>query len=311
MKPSAVTLAFLCLGSCLFSTSADGALYLQNYQASRHERFYTGGNKAFIGDGFDFSGIGQTIGDNKRYWATMISPSYFLSAAHYPPSANKTLFFYPDDTLANPIQYDVDSAYYIGTFEGHNSDLYLGKLKTPIDTSQIAYYPILSLDSSEIYGDAYLGNEIWTVGKGSTSSGLRTDRVGRNVIDEIGVATDGAKETVAMIYNYDVPGLGGDETFLISGDSGGPSFAIVDDALALVGIHYFNSLDSEHPLPPADGYYSGDSFVPYYVDQLNAHMGSEHVTLVMPNTPAPEPNSAAMLAGLAVVGLLLFLRRHT
>ena len=44
-----------------------------------------------------------------------------------------------------------------------------------------------------------------------------------------------------MEYDYDpVNGLGADECYLISGDSGGPSFVDAGGQLALVGIHYYN-----------------------------------------------------------------------
>ena len=41
-----------------------------------------------------------------------------------------------------------------------------------------------------------------------------------------------------MFYNYDVPGVGPDETYLIGGDSGGPSFAVVNGKLAILGEHF-------------------------------------------------------------------------
>ena len=74
------------------------------------------------------------------------------------------------------------------------------------------------------------------------------NRVGRNNIDRITTAQEPDppatpyKDTVSMEYNYDtVNGLGADECYLISGDSGGPSFVDAGGQLALVGIHYYNS----------------------------------------------------------------------
>jgi hypothetical protein len=59
----------------------------------------------------------------------------------------------------------------------------------------------------------------------------------------------------------------------------------------LVGIHYTNDTGST---PPYDGARSGDSFVAFYVDQLNAHMSGESVMVV----PEPAGVGLLMLAGL-------------
>jgi hypothetical protein len=53
-----------------------------------------------------------------------------------------------------------------------------------------------------------------------------------------------------------------------------------------VGTHYYNG---GTPGPEDLGMISGDSFVPYYLDQLNANMGGNHVTVV------PEPGAAMLL----------------
>jgi hypothetical protein len=101
-----------------------------------------------------------------------------------------------------------------------------------------------------------------------------------------------------MEYDYNtISGFGADECYLIGGDSGGPSFVDYNGRLALVGIHYYNG---GTPGPEDLGPISGDSFVPYYIPQLNANMGGEVVSVV------PEPGTllllivaAAMLASAA------------
>ena len=79
-------------------------------------------------------------------------------------------------------------------------------------------------------------------------------------------------------------GTGAGDCHLIGGDSGGPSFAVVRGRLALVGIH-FTTNDTNGVYDPEDSWpygfgWSGDSFVPFYVDQLDAHMGSQRVTRI-------------------------------
>lgn len=80
-----------------------------------------------------------------------------------------------------------------------------------------------------------------------------------------------------QFFDYDVPGLGEDETYLISGDSGGPSFAVVNGTLALLGEHF--STYGTSGLIPFDGgppqagdgsWWSVHGFVPAYVSQLNS-----------------------------------------
>jgi hypothetical protein len=255
-------------------------LQVQTLQPNRQDRFYAGDDKDFLGQVFDWSGVGQA--DNGA-WATMISPDYFVSAAHYHPSGGDVLTFYEGNSLSGAShQFTVASWSYQTTLNGVPSDLWIGKLVTPISAEDhISYYPILGLHSN----DDYVGRMIYVNGK--------SNRVGRNVIDQITTAQEPDlpaapdRNTVTMEYDYDtVNGLGADECYLIGGDSGGPSFADADGRLALVGVHYYNG---GTPGPIDIGLISGDSFVPYFIDQLNANMGGERVGVV------PEPNTLVLL----------------
>src|ERR1035437_4044631 len=67
----------------LLPTIASANLRLQTTDPSvieqYNDRFSTAGNKAFIGEGYDWSGVGQDIRSGlPTHWAVMISPSYFL-----------------------------------------------------------------------------------------------------------------------------------------------------------------------------------------------------------------------------------------
>jgi hypothetical protein len=282
-----------------------GDLQVQTYQPNRQDRFYAGSDKDFVGQAFDWSGVGQvvTTDPTQRSWATMISDQYFLSAFHFFPSDNAQLIFYQGNDYSNPYVATVASMatiYHITSYNGVLSDLWLGKLTAPIPAdAHIAYYPVLDLPSY----DDYAGQMIYVNGK--------QNRVGRNVIDHV-VATYETddkdviiKKTVVMEYDFNtVSGLGADECYLQDLDSGGPSFVDVDGQLALVGIHYYNG---GTPGPEETGPVSGDSFVPYYIDQLNSHMGGERVSVVV-----PEPASLALLSVFVavVVPLGRFVRRR-
>jgi hypothetical protein len=269
-----------------------GDMLVETRQPNRQDRFYVGTDKNFLGQAFDWSGVGQA---SNGTWVTMISPDYFVSAAHYHPGADNTVTFYEGNDPNGPShQFTVASWSFQTSFNGLPSDLWLGKLTTPIPADDhITYYPVLGLPSDS----DYVGRMIYVNGKPNT--------VGRNVIDRITDALEGDpayKDTVSMEFDYNtVSGLGADECYLIGGDSGGPSFVDANGQLALVGIHYYNG---GTPGPVDIGLISGDSFVPYYVEQLNANMGTESVVVV-----APEPSTLVLLFVAVLPAAWLVVRR--
>jgi hypothetical protein len=274
MKKSGILCLLIVLATGAF---CQAAMQVETSEPNRQYRFYVGSDKDFLGQAFDWSGVGQT---SSGHWATMISSDYFVSAAHYHPTAGETLTFYEGNDTSTSYTATVSTTYYQISYNGVLTDLWLGKLTTSIPASaNITSYPILDLASD----DDYVGLTIYVNGKPNT--------IGRNVIDRITEADEGTpayKSTVSMEYDYDtVGGLGADECYLISGDSGGPSFVDVNGQLALVGIHYYNG---GTPNPEDIGMISGDSFVPYYIDQLNANMDGASVAVV-----TPEPGTLVLL----------------
>ena len=149
-------------------------------------------------------------------------------------------------------------------WNGQLSDLKVGRLVVPDNRTEailpedgIAWYPVVAADEF-----AYYYAELFVYGL--------TDRVGRNSLDRIRAYDNRDAEnrriTQVMEYVYAPDaefGFGSDEAYVVSGDSGGPSFVIADDRLALAGIHYYN-----YGTDPVVGRASGDSFVPAYLDQL-------------------------------------------
>ena len=94
-----------------------------------------------------------------------------------------------------------------------------------------------------------------------------------------------------MVYAYNPPGttgsIGQDETYLQPGDSGGPSFAVVNGQLALLGEHYDIS---GYGNPNSDGSsWSGDGFLPYYVSTIDSMLPANQQIAVV----VPEPSSLA------------------
>lgn len=237
-----------------------------SWAALRYDRF-GGGGASFLGAQYDWSGIGHSPGGQ---WGTMISASYFLTAYHYQPSTSLT--FYEYNTLTNPHTYPIASLTRVGT-----TDLCLGKLATPIaPQDNITFYPLLWGTSL----DDYLGTVLYNVGQ--------PFRVGRNVVDDFGYVTISPSTTFCMVYDYDnsdLPSVGGDETYLQGGDSGGPSFGAVGGSLGLAGIHWF--IYDDHGTSG-----SGDSFVPAYAAAIDSLMNEPLYLLQI-----PEPGTMALLLG--------------
>ena len=278
-------LVIVAILGCVSAARAD--ILIAQYSPQANDRFYAGSDKAFIGDvpqvsqALDFSGVGKT--SNSR-WMAMVSPSYFLSAAHYAPTFGSTVTFYEDNTTDHSHTYTVASWSYQTNIPGlGSSDLYLGKLTAPISANDhIAQYaiPMLGGDS------AYIDQSIYVYGL--------PNRVGTNTIADIFTLNVGSNYTRLMEFDYD-PSVQYN-AFVEPGDSGGPSFLLWNGQLALVGTHYVDAKSGTTPL------WSGDSFVPYYADQLNAHMTGEHLTLT------PEPPALVLLLSGAVIGLLFVWR---
>jgi hypothetical protein len=264
--------------------------------SARNDRFYSGSGEAFIGQPYDWSGVGSS---SNGTWATMISPTYFVSAWHFHPAAGDTITFYTGNGASSTAYtytvgtfgYQTSAAGLGGSYSG--SDLWLGQLTSPVAAS-ITKYPVEVLPSNA----AYIGQTIWTYGY--------THRVGKNNIDSISVL-DGVytlETTEVMYFGYNATGgQGFDECYLEGGDSGGPAFTVVDGSLALLGTGFVNGADLGLRSTVFDGAPSGDAFVPHYVSQLNAQMtGGEQVGVVV-----PEPGT--LLLGAAAAALVCYWRR--
>ena len=312
--------------SCLaavwaFASPALATMYItgnggtDNTDPQQYDRFYTGADGAFIGQPYDWSGVGESSGGP---WATMISPTFFLSATHYHPGAGSTVTFYSGNNTSG--------SSYVATVEGGSqigtSDVWLGYFTQPIPASaDIADYPVLTLPSNS----DYVGKTIYTYGS--------PNLVGRNVISSIQTYSEVGETMTGMFFNYSLPGLGPDESYLMGGDSGGPSFAVVNGQLTLLGEHFSNWGTCGQPgapgnVPPTivDGVLTGgdpnasdpaneigawwnvDGFVPSYVSQIDAQMtaagvgSGESVTTVV-----PEPSAFALLlvfTGAAAAGAI-------
>ncbi len=254
---------------CVFSWpgAATAAMVLQQYAPEKHDRFYVQGSasdpvKDFIGADYDWSGVG-----GGSYWATMISPHYFVSSSHRAPLPGDNIeFYHTNDPLGPSESRVVDSGVRIA-----DSDLFLGRLKTPV-SSDVAIYPILWFATEWDYE----GLELFTFGRSDTSPSQTNVRLGRNNIDPASFRTRTIQGSTGRTFLFDFDesgGMGADESYIGAGDSGAPSFAMYFDVPALVGVHWFH-----WEMTVLSGG-SGDTFLPAYVSRLNARMVGEKVQL--------------------------------
>jgi hypothetical protein len=251
--------------------SAPATMIVRSFQALRHERFYSGNDKAFIGDPYDFSGVGQ---GTSGQWATLISDCFFISATHSHPGIGTNVTFWETNSLSGPSHtYSV-----MGGQQILGTDLWVGFFAAAVDAS-LARYPILDLPSAS----DYLGLTAFNYGV--------NHRVGLNILEDVQFVGPGFPNEIGFIYDYDnsdTPSLGGDETFLQGGDSGGPSFSVVSGLLALTGIH---SGITDNVPGTNEGELFVDGAVPAYIDEINDVLDDKGQSLTL----IPEPATGALL----------------
>jgi hypothetical protein len=261
-------LSSLLIAMILLLPSSSHALLISDYTPAEYNRFYSGSDKNFIGQAYNFSGVGYS---SDGRWATLVSNNYFISAYHYYPgqyTPGATVTFYATNNLAgSKYTYTVAGGQRIGM-----TDLWIGWFDTPVDPS-IARYPVEMLPT---YGD-YQGQTLYNYGRDQTT--FSTPVVGRNVMDSFySESWDGSKTDVTYYgYNSATPS----EAFLQGGDSGAPSFVAVNSSLALIGPHWLAYTYADNT--PAG---SADTFVPSYFNQVNNVMAAKGETLMA----VPEPN---------------------
>jgi hypothetical protein len=239
----------------LMPSASRGEMIVRDYYPARHYRFYDGIGKDFVGNAYNFSGVGFS---SSGRWGTLLTDNAFLSANHRHPLVGEKLTFWPSNELTGKsYAYTVTGGARIGT-----TDLWVGWFdKTVIVDQSIERYPVLLMP----FLKRYLGLELYNYGM--------RHRVGRNVLDVIAPYSYGGSTGITAGYDYDnndTPSVGGDETYLQVGDSGAPSFAVVHSRLTLIGIHWSITRNPDSSI---------DTFVPEYFDEINKILATRGQTL--------------------------------
>ena len=214
-------------------------------------------------------------------WATLISPSFFVSATHFAPGGSAT-FYENNDPNGPSHTYSIAAGeeIHIGTDPNNQSDLWLGMLSKPVSPSDnIHYYSVVADDES-----ALINQQIYVVGA--------PWRVGTNNIANFQYQTVGPSTGRVFNYNYNgSPTAPATEAFLESGDSGAPSFVDIKGQLVLVGVHWYHEFDANN-----NPVLSGDTFVSQYITQLDDAMTHDFgpgITDQVTVAPVPEPSALA------------------
>jgi len=122
------------------------------------------------------------------------------------------------------------------------------------------------------------------------STGTASPHFGTNNITEIGLASfDGPVPTneATEVFGYDFNPAQNGEIHVIGGDSGSPSVANIGGQLGLAGSHYGIDTTTNE---------SFDTYLPFYINQLNTAMAPTGFQLTVIGVPEP---SSIVLVGLA------------
>lgn len=310
--PRPACLLALFLLCALLGAGSARALIIYDYSAAVNNRFSSGfpsapvenSSSSFIGDGYDFSGVGWETGSTD-FGVTLISPQNFVTARHVAPANGSTVSFLNADGVLKT--YTVASTSTI-TYNspGGASDLVVGTLSAPISAADlITSYSILYLGTpfTSLDLNGYTELSLLSYGK--------TGRVGTNTIDGFANGDlyplghpDGTVDSLYFYTDYDsIAGQSQAE----NGDSGSPTFASINGQLTLVGVHSSVGTISGNP-----NQLTFDNFLawPTILQQIAGITGAsgQNTSLYVVNA-IPEPSTYALLAGLATLGLVVVRRR--
>jgi hypothetical protein len=246
------------LSALLLSSFSQFAFALSwNSQSPQADaRFYSGADKAFIGQSLDLSGIGVM----QSGWATMISDHYFLSSYHIgPPQGNTPVDFYRTNSMdtspGNFVQEHIDPSF---GMKIAGTDIWLGRMIEAAPT-WVNKYPLIKRPTATNY-TSYLDPSIYVAGySGAGQIDYVRSYLGTNTINTFSNTYSDVFGSIGIGLTYTKDAnAGGSEAVLVPGDSSGPTFVpLSGGGLALTGLHWQINQDG-----------STDSNVSAYVSQI-------------------------------------------
>jgi len=235
------------------------------------------------------SGLGWDPNDARKGFA-LVSPQHFVAAEHFKPSASDSASFLNRNGDVNT--YGIQEVTTMDNDDGSNSDLVLVTLDNAIPSKdEVGFFPVADLGPDA----AYTGRSMFAYGR-KPDNGV-SPKFGTGTIASIqdfqGEALTGGSlnDTRAMQFSYNKSTGGDNDAFLEVGDSGSPSFLVEDGKLSIAGTH---TAVIDNPTTKENF----DTFVPNYIDEMNAAMSDEGFQV----TTVPEP--AFYGVGFGVIALL-------
>lgn len=259
---TAFALLLLCVCTPLFG------LQIHEFDPQRHLRF---GDESYPQDpapNLDlwagaqlFHGVGWSVDDPVKSFA-LISPRHFVGANHFRPALDSEIAFLGFDGQVRTYTYT--NFYNIKNDQDENTDIFIGELAEDIPASHgVPLYPIFDTSETNL-----VGSEIIVYGRGETGP-----RIGRGEIgtfsDSFGTGPIGSgqlNDTRNYSFEYLESTASQDDSHGETGDSGNPSFLLVDGMPTVTGIH-----SAVQSLAVTTTY---DSFLLHYRDQISDHLAN-------------------------------------
>ncbi len=253
------------------------ALQLRAFSAARHVRINgfpstPSANPTFLHAGVDLTGVGWDSTFPLRQ-VTLVTPRHFVAANHFRPGIGTEIRFLSSDGTVRSAT--VDSLYTIPNSNGDATDVLIGRLSAPIPPSTGVRFLSAHLLDTEA---AYIGQTLGVLGQPA--------RGGRGVISAIGdfggdpiTGGAGIKTTRALQFTYSNLAGSVDDAYAEGGDSGSPSFVVVNGKAAVVGTH-------TAILTATGSTTTFDAFLPAYVSLANTVLEADgyHLTPAAPKS---------------------------
>jgi hypothetical protein len=279
---SAKPMRLLALTSLFLPMASAHALEIRNYSSSRHDRFVTDENGTqpnpgayYVSSRYSGLGYATDVNDPRQY--TLVTPQHVLFAKHFAPSTGTNIRFL--NATGEEFTRTTISTADVPNGLGGVADVIIVKLDAPLPADQgITPFPYLNLASESLYSNTVLA----TFG--------HSHRAGRGLISLFSdFMEDGIDSTRTFTFIYDTDAGDQDDAYLVGGDSGSPSFALVNNRPALVGLHLAADITATTRI-------NIDTFVPHYVDAINTLLAPEGYQLI-PAYPDPVSLSAEIATG--------------
>ena len=256
----------------ILSLASAEAIEIRNYSPAQHDRFVTGTNGTQLNpDAYyvssRYTGIGYaTQGADARQY-TLVTPQHVLFAKHFVLGLGTNIRFL--NASGQEFNRTTISSTDVPNGSGGVADAIILKLNSPLPTDQgITPFPYLNLSRERQYNNI----DLTTFGQ--------SRRAGRGRISSFSDFSDEAIDTTrTYTFTYNTLAGNQDDAYFVTGDSGSPSFALVNDRPALVGLHLAAGTTPNSQI-------NTDTFVPRYADAINTLLAPEGYQLIPANPDA-------------------------